>query len=216
MRVKLYHFPMSPPSRGALLAARAVGVPIEVVFIDLLKKEQLNEDFVKINPQHCIPTLDDDGFILWESRAIACYLADKYAKNDQLYPKDLKKRAIINQRLYFDSSFLFVKIRGIFFPILFQGKTTIDKAAKDDLNTTLGFLEKFLSDNIWVAGDNYTIADTSIYASVSSLVATGWDISLFPNIKRWLNECSSLPGYAENADGAKTYGEAVKRNLAQK
>lgn len=112
--VKLYHFPISGPSRGALLAARAIGVPIEIEIVNLFKKEQLKESFVKLNPQHCVPTLEDeDGFVIWESRAIACYLADKYGKDDQLYPKDLKLRALVNQRLYFDSSTLYVKIRSI-------------------------------------------------------------------------------------------------------
>lgn len=113
MTLKLYHFPFSGPSRGALLAARSIGVPIDVEIVDLFKKEQLQERFLKINPQHCVPTLDDDGFVLWESRAIASYLADKFGKDDQLYPKDLKRRALVNQRLYFDSSSLYVKIRAI-------------------------------------------------------------------------------------------------------
>lgn len=111
--VKLYHFPVSGPSRGALLAARAIGVPIQIEIVDLFKKEHLNDNFLKLNPQHCVPTLDDGGFILWESRAIARYLADKYGKDDQLYPKDLKRRAVINQRLDFDASNLYVKIRNI-------------------------------------------------------------------------------------------------------
>lgn len=111
--IKLYHFNVSAPSRGAYMATKLIGVPAEIVIINLIKKEQLSESFIKINPQHCVPTLDDNGFILWESRAIACYLADKYGKNDDIYPKDLQKRAIVNARLYFDSSFLYPKIRAI-------------------------------------------------------------------------------------------------------
>ncbi|KAF9796580.1 hypothetical protein SFRURICE_012673 [Spodoptera frugiperda] len=213
MPVKLYHFPISGPSRGALLAARAVEAPVEVEIINLFQKEQFEESFLKINPQHCIPTLDDDGFILWESRAIAGYLVDKFGKDDSLYPKDLKKRALVNQRLYFDSSSLYVKIRAICFPILFLGETEIKKPLKDDLNVTLGFLDQFLKDSKWVAGDQPTIADTSIYASVSSILAVGWDITEFPSIVRWVGQCSSLPGAAENDEGAKAFGDAVKKNL---
>ncbi|PZC86945.1 hypothetical protein B5X24_HaOG200213 [Helicoverpa armigera] len=213
MSVKLYHFPISGPSRGALLAARAVEVPIDVEIINLFHKEQFKQSFLKINPQHCVPTLDDDGFILWESRAIACYLADKYAKDDQYYPKDLKKRALVNQRLFFDSSSLYVKIRAICFPILFLGETEIKKPLKDDLNTTLGYLNQFLEESKWVAGDHPTIADTSIYASLTSILAVDWDITSFPNIVRWVDQCSSLPGASENNIGAKAFGEAVKKNL---
>lgn len=113
MSLKLYHFPVSAPSRGALFAARLIGVPIEVEIVNLFEKEQLKESFLKVNPQHTVPTLADEGFVLWESRAIASYLADKYGKDNQFYPKDLKKRAVVDQRLYFDASNLFVKIRAI-------------------------------------------------------------------------------------------------------
>lgn len=109
----LYHDPISAPSRGALLAARAIGVPVKVEVLSLFKKEQMKESFLKINPQHCVPTLVEDDLVLLESRAIACYLADKYGKDDQWYPKDLRKRAIVDQRLYFDASQMYVKIRGI-------------------------------------------------------------------------------------------------------
>ncbi|XP_049876687.1 glutathione S-transferase 1-like [Pectinophora gossypiella] len=211
--IKLYHFPVSGPSRGALLAVRAIGVPVEIKIVDLFKKEQLQDNFLKINPQHCVPTLDDGGFVIWESRAIACYLADKYGKDDQLYPKDLKKRAVVDQRLFFDASSLYVKIRAICFPILFLGETEIKQSQKDDLNNTLGFLDQFLSQSKWVAGDNFTIADTSIYSSLSSILAVGWDISAFTNIQRWVKDCATLPGYEENEEGAKKFGEAVKKNL---
>ena len=62
-----------------------------------------------MNPQHTVPTLvEDDGFVLWESHAIMPYLVDKYGKEDDpLYPKDLRKRATINQRLHFNNGVLF-------------------------------------------------------------------------------------------------------------
>ncbi|CAH2042127.1 unnamed protein product, partial [Iphiclides podalirius] len=195
------------------MAAKLVGLPVDVEIVDLFKKEQLKESFIKKNPQHCVPTLDDDGFILWESRAIACYLADKYGKDDTIYPKDLKKRALVHQRLHFDSSSLYVKIRAICYPILYLGVTSISDVLKDDLNNTLRFLDKFLENSKWVAGNNCTIADTSIYASVSAIMAVGWDISQFSNIQRWLKECSSLPGYEESEEGAKRFGEAVRKNI---
>ncbi|CAH2242301.1 inactive glutathione S-transferase D3-like [Pararge aegeria] len=212
--IKLYHFSVSSPSRGALLAARVIGVPVEIVIIDLMKKEQLNESFIKINPQHCIPTLDDNGFVIWESRAIACYLADKYGK-DAIYPKDLQRRAVVNQRLYFDSSFLYPRIRAICYPIIFEGVTEIKDKLKDELNNSLDFLNQFLDGNKWVAGDHVTVADTAIIASLTSILEVGWDISNFSNIQRWLKDCASLPGYEENLEGAKSFGSIVKKNLKQ-
>lgn len=114
MVIQFFHAPTSGPSRAALMVARAVGVPLEIKTFDLGKKEQINDEFLKINPQHCVPTIvDEDGFIVWESKAIAGYLVDKYGNDDTLYPKDLKKRTLINQRLYYDASSLYALIRAI-------------------------------------------------------------------------------------------------------
>ncbi|XP_045777755.1 glutathione S-transferase 1-like [Maniola jurtina] len=213
--IKLYHFPVSSPSRAAVFAARIIGVPVEIIILDLTKKEQMNESFIKINPQHCVPTLDDNGFVIWESRAIACYLADKYGKEDTLYPKDLQRRAVVNQRLYFDSSFLYPRIRAICYPIIFEGATEIKDKLKEDLNNTLGFLNQFLEGNKWVAGDHVTVADTAILASLTSILEVGWDISQFSNIQRWLKDSASLRGYEENLEGAKAFAALFKKNFKQ-
>lgn len=53
------------------------------------------------------------------SRAIIGYLADKYGKNDTLYPKDPKKRAIVNQRLFFDAGTLYQRFADAYVRVLF-------------------------------------------------------------------------------------------------
>lgn len=87
---------------------------IQIRNVNLFQKEQLNEDFIKLNPQHTVPTLDDNGFILSESRAISIYLVEKHFPNGHsLYPKDVKERALINQRLQFDCGTLYQRIRAV-------------------------------------------------------------------------------------------------------
>nr|CAD7463433.1 unnamed protein product [Timema tahoe] len=66
MPIYLYSMPWSPPCRAVLLLAENLGVEITTRLIDTRSKDHLKPDFLKVNPQHCVPTLDDDGFIIWE------------------------------------------------------------------------------------------------------------------------------------------------------
>lgn len=74
----------------------------------------MKSDFLKVNSQHSVPVLNDDGFILTESRAIIIYLIEKYyPEGHSLYPKGARERALINQYLQFDAANLSPRLRAI-------------------------------------------------------------------------------------------------------
>lgn len=104
----LYHNPVSVPSRAVLLTVRNLGIDVEVKVIDIYKGEQNTPEYLRINPLHQVPVYADNSIIITESRAIICYLASVANK---FYPTDLKKRALVDSRLFFDATNSFPAIR---------------------------------------------------------------------------------------------------------
>lgn len=155
---------------------------------------------LQINPQHTIPTLDDEGFALWESRAICIYLIEKSGK-EKFFPKDPKKRAIVNQRLYFDMGTLYQKFADYYYPQLFA-KAPADTEKFKAMETAMGFLDTFLGGHKYAAGDELTVADFSLVATVSSYDCAGFDLSKYPNVAKWFELCKeTVPGYSINQAG---------------
>lgn len=103
MKGVLYHNIYSPPSRMAFLAAKNLTPDLEIYDLDIFHGAQNSPDFLKLNPMHQVPTLDHDGFIVTESRAIMIYLASLV--DSPFYPaKDLKKKILVDSRLFMDAT----------------------------------------------------------------------------------------------------------------
>lgn len=79
-------------------------------YINLYREENLTAEFLTINPTGTIPALVDRDVTVWDSHAIGIYLVQKFAKDDKLYPKDFLKRTLVNERLFFEASFLFARL----------------------------------------------------------------------------------------------------------
>ncbi|XP_062125568.1 glutathione S-transferase 1-1-like [Drosophila sulfurigaster albostrigata] len=192
----LYYSPYSATTGAILILGKALGLQFNKIVVNLAAGEHLRPGFLKLNPQHTIPTLVDNGFSLWESRAILTYLIEKYARNDSLYPKDPKKRALVNQRLYFDLGTLFKALADYYYPLFY--KKPLDPELFKKVEEALNFLDTFLDGNQYVAGDSLTVADIVILSTISSFKAFGLDIGKYNNIVKWYeNGTKVAPGWNE-------------------
>ncbi|CAN7938051.1 unnamed protein product, partial [Ixodes hexagonus] len=165
MTIELYHTPGSPPCTYVRVLARKLGIQLDLHKIDLMAKEQLKPEFVKLNPQHTVPTLNDNGFVLWESRAIALYLLDKYAPDSPLYPKDVQKRALVNRLVFFESGSFYQAQMGYFRPRWFKGQDP-GSDLKETYDKALASAVTLLGDKPFLAGDNLTLADVGLVCSL--------------------------------------------------
>lgn len=163
------------------MTAAAINLQMNLKPLNIGAQENKTPEFTKINPEQTVPVIVDGDFILNESRAICVYLVEKYGKNDSLYPKDLKTRAVINQRLYFDMGSLFKQYVDHYYAKWFSKEMNPENLKK--LEGSVAILDKFLEPTGFVAGtQSMTIADLVLFASVSTFEAVNFDFSPFPNV----------------------------------
>ncbi|XP_055606349.1 glutathione S-transferase 4-like [Uranotaenia lowii] len=215
MPIILYNFPMGAPTRAILLLIKELDLDVQLKEVDLMGGGTRTEEFIRMNPQHTVPTLDDNGFYLWESRAILAYLVETYKPGHDLFPTIPRIRACINRVLHHDLSDLYANTSLLLAPI-WMGKTTVvSDEVKASFQEALETLEKFLIRNEWFAGETLTIADLSILPSISSMVHIGVDLTKFPRLAAWYENCKSLKGYEEDQQLAAQGGVYFKSLLTQ-
>ncbi len=196
--MRLYQHPMSANARAAVMTAFALDVPVELVHVDLQRREQLEPEFLKKNPNHRVPVLEDGDFYLWESRAIMQYLAD-ITPGQTLYPLDPRARADVNRWLFWSGQH-FAPAIGIFFRenlvkgmIGLGGPDPVELRKADVLfNEFAAVLDAHLADRKWISGSSLTLADLSIAAAYACAAPGKAPVAWYANIQRWFMRMQTL------------------------
>ncbi|KAH1011275.1 hypothetical protein HUJ04_000686 [Dendroctonus ponderosae] len=206
MAISLYYFESAPPARSVLMVIAALKLKVDLIRINLSNKEQFAEEFLQRNPTHTVPTLDDNGFIVWDSHAIVQYLVDKYGRTDELYPKSFEERTRVNQMLFFETSILFPSLARAVRPVFYDNATAVPDNKIKNIEASFEFLETFLSVTNYLASNHLTIADICALSTVSTIqIFHQVNNVKYPKLVAWLSKLKSLEFYNVNLDGIQMF-----------
>jgi maleylacetoacetate isomerase len=202
--MKLYSFWRSLATYRVRIAMNLKGItPDEVIDINLMKGQQREDSFKKVNPMMAIPALvDGEGPALFESLAILEYL-DETHPNPPLLPKDPKGRARVRglaQIVACDSHPLVVpRVREHLAHEYKFDEPTVMKWAQHWHSAALKALDTHLADKATgkhAHGDQITVADICIASQGAGANFFKVDLGPFPNFKRILDACMANDAFA--------------------
>ena len=202
--MKLYIFPLSGRVLGIVALKNYLALDCEVQPIDLGRGDQLTPKYLALNPNKKMPTLEDDGFVFWESNAILFYMAAKHP-NSGLWPSDLRGQADVLRWLAWESAHWDAESIGMVSyekgskAVLGLGAPEPAFIARGNRNFVrfAAVLDDSLKGKAWLIGERLTIADFSVGGLVPSAERFGLPVADFPEIVRWYKGLAALPAWRE-------------------
>lgn len=207
--MKLYYHPASGPARRVRLTAAVLGIDLDLRLVDLFSGAQRKPDYLAINPNGKVPTLDDNGFVLWESCAIMQYLASTTPSPD-LFPRDPKVRADVARWQCWDLEHWTRATQTLAFERL--GKKLIrmgepDPAAIEkgtqDFHRFAAVLDGHLAGRDYLVGRHLTLADLSVAVGLTYAAPANIPVGGYQNIQRWFASIEKLDAWKSTAPPAK-------------
>lgn len=179
----------TPNGWKASVALEEMGLPYEVIALDLMKGEQKKPAFLKINPNGRIPAIvdrDNGDFAVFESGAILVYLAEK---TGMLMPTDAKGRSRVLQWLMFQMGGVgpMMGQANVFFRYMPDKIEVAIQRYQNESRRLLTVLDTQLAEHEFLAGD-YSIADIANWCWARTHAWSGIDITGLDHLKRWLDQ----------------------------
>lgn len=204
--MKLYFNPISPNARRVRVTAALLGLELEEKALDFAKGEHKNPEYLALNPNGAVPTLVDGDFVLTESRSIMQYLASKKPESG-LLPRDEAARADVTRWQFWDASHFAPQLGTFVFEKLIKSMIGIGEPDVSKLNEALtnfrryaAVLNQRLQGRQYVVGNNLTIADLTMAASLMYAKQTEIPLNEFPNIERWFSSITALEAWKKSGN----------------
>jgi glutathione S-transferase len=192
--VKLYNVAYSGNSYKVRLLLAQLGIPCEIIEVNILKGESRTPEFLKINPNGRTPVLDDNGFILAESNAILAYLA----RGTRFLPEDRHKWPIVFQWMFFEQYSHEPYIATSRFLLQHRPDTPERAAAltvrREGAWAALRVMEEQVTKKDFFVGE-YTIADIALFAYTHVSHEGGFPLDEFPKIRGWIERVKAQPKF---------------------
>jgi glutathione S-transferase len=180
----------------AALMLNLCGLDWESIFVDFFNGENRTEKFRgDINELGEIPVLEHAGRKISQSGVILHYLAETTGR---FGPRTDEEGREIWRWILFDNhkfTSYFATLRFLY-GLQKTGETPVTEFLRSRAVGAFGLVEKHLAGRDFVAADRPTIADLSMVGYLYFDEETGIDRSQFPNIRRWTERISALPGWA--------------------
>ena len=221
--IDLYYWP-TPNGHKITIALEEMGLEYNIKPVNIGKGEQFDPDFLAFSPNNRMPAIiDHDGpdgkpISVFESGAILLYLA---AKTGKLMPADIRAQIEVQEWLMWQMGGVGPML-GQAHHFNFYAPTRIDYAMKrysDEANRLYGVMDKRLSENQFIAGESYSIADIAILPWTRSYKRQNVDIDAYPHVKAWRKTLLERPavqaGGAVGADWREDLKEISAENYAK-
>jgi glutathione S-transferase len=193
--LKIYGSKGSGHANKVEYTAILLGLGYEYQEVDF-QKDLKTDWYLKLHPAGKIPVIDDDGFVLFESNSICRYLAGK--KESDLFPKDLKERALVDQWMDFSEMHVGDAMGKVAFVKLFGPRMGIPHDEKmlesgmKDLDRFLPIVDKQLGQHKFLAGDKMTLADISLLTTLEYGDSFKHDFSKYKNLSAWKKKIQAM------------------------
>ncbi|MFO0663870.1 MAG: glutathione binding-like protein [Polyangiaceae bacterium] len=188
---------MSTCSRKVLTVLAETNTPHEFTLVDFAKGEHKQPAHMARQPFGQVPAMDDDGFMLFESRAMCRYINEKVGGD--LVPTDMKARATMEKWISIEGANFTPHAMKFIYHYVFQraqDQAVLD-AARTSLETCLKIMDEQLSKTTMLVGDKFTLADICFMPYIGYCMATPAKeiFAKFPHVMAWWNRVSERPSW---------------------
>jgi glutathione S-transferase len=199
--LKIYGVKTSSNVQKVLWCCGELGLAFEREEIGGAFGKNRSAEYLALNPNGLVPTIDDDGFVLWESNVIVRYLSAKHGMGT-LCPANLQKRADIERWMDWQQTSL-VPHMGVLFRAMLRKPP--DKIPEEQVRTAVQkagdnwrLLDARLSDQPFVGGAALSMGDIVLGNAVHRWFKLPIERPDLRQVKRWYENLCERPSYREH------------------